>query len=168
MKQGQFEAASQLSQECYTLIQQNTKPNYYLYSSVYDSHLAGIAWSKGDTQNACRYFSQALGNVKSFIEYNRSIFGSFRKAIFSPVFTDISRFLAANGFMQKALELAEMILNTPSLDAWERKEALDVVAGLEFEIPPEIASAARESGWVSDLAATIDELIAAWKEDELS
>jgi hypothetical protein len=72
--------------------------------------------------------------------------------------------LAAEGGIEKALELLALVLCHPASWQLVKDRALPLVAELEAELPPEAAAAARERGRARDLDTTVAELLAELKE----
>ncbi len=168
LAENNLDETSQLCQQSFTFIQKSSKPVNYLFLGSYYSNLAGIAWRRGDLQHACQYFCQSMENVKLFMENNKSIILNFGRSVYFSIFMEVSCFFAAFGKEENALEIIEMISAASLKTTWQKDEASRFISVLEAALPPQAAVAARQRGRQRNFAATIDELIAAWKQDEES
>ncbi len=158
LAEGDFPEAERFGQEFFALHQRTYPTNQFKIGTDYYIHQANIACNKGELQEARQYCY--LGLVLRPDQQHREPNEIFH------LIPHLCQILVTTGDHELALELAVMAANWPALWKWQEKEISNLIIELESDLPPQVAAAARQRGRQRNFAATIDELIAAWKEDE--
>jgi tetratricopeptide (TPR) repeat protein len=145
--QREYAEATELAQECLTICRKIDERSGIAWALRV---LGDAACGLGDLPGAKRYHHQAL-----------QVAATIRQPFYMPRhLVGIAALLAAEGEKERALELLALFSHHPITWHWMKHyRAAPLIAELEAELPPDVASAAWERGRARDLDATVAELL---------